>query len=77
MGDENDMNAPVAVMLQLDPGASIARHSHPCERFEVITAGSLITEGLIVVPGDVMVASGRVVRACRGRSGRSDNGRSV
>jgi anti-sigma factor ChrR (cupin superfamily) len=56
LGDEESDDSPVAVVLRLEPGCVVVRHSHPCERFEVVTSGSLDVGGQVLHPGDVMVA---------------------
>ena len=56
LGDESDDNAPVAVILRLDPHCVVVRHSHPCERFEVVVSGTIEAEGETFGPGDVMIA---------------------
>lgn len=57
LGDPNDDSTPIAVALELQPGGQILRHSHPCDRFEVIVRGSLeIEKGRFLTVGDVMVA---------------------
>ena len=56
MGDENDDEAPIAVVLSMEPGYVITRHAHPCERVEVVLRGSIETEGRTFVAGDVMTA---------------------
>jgi anti-sigma factor ChrR (cupin superfamily) len=41
----------------MPPNATIPRHAHLCERFEIILEGSLLVEdGVLLGPGDVMVA---------------------
>ena len=57
LGDANDDNTPVAVVLKMEPGYVLTRHAHPCYRFEVIARGTLHSEdGSIHRPGDVMTA---------------------
>jgi hypothetical protein len=56
LGDPADEEAPVAVMMSLPPGHVLLRHSHPCERFETIVAGSLDIGDRVLGPGDVMQA---------------------
>src|SRR5262245_40314850 len=58
MGDPDATDAPAAIVLRIPPGVRFPRHTHPCERFEVVVEGSMITtEGVVLGPGDVMVAS--------------------
>jgi hypothetical protein len=56
MGDPSDETAPTALIFTMQPGAVIPRHSHTCERFEVILEGSIQVDDMILGPGDVMVA---------------------
>jgi hypothetical protein len=56
MGDPEDDDAPMALVMRMQPGYVITRHTHPCERFEVIVRGSLETGGRTLVAGDVMTA---------------------
>jgi quercetin dioxygenase-like cupin family protein len=54
MGDPNDANTPTAAVLKMPPGYVLPRHAHPCERLEVIVAGTLQVDDDVLVPGDVM-----------------------
>lgn len=56
LGDPNDNNTPMAVVLQMEPGYVITNHAHPCERFEVVVRGTLAADGRIYRPGDVLTA---------------------
>lgn len=57
LGDPQAEDVPTAMIIEMQPGAAIARHAHPCERFEVVVAGSLLVDGNRPLhPGDVMVA---------------------
>lgn len=56
LGDPNDDNTPMAVVLKMDPGYVITEHAHPCERFEVVVRGTLTTEGRVYRPGDALTA---------------------
>jgi hypothetical protein len=56
LGDPAEEETPFAVMMSLPPGHVLFRHSHPCERFEVIIAGSLDVGDRVLGPGDVMQA---------------------
>jgi anti-sigma factor ChrR (cupin superfamily) len=55
MGEDSD-DVPMAVIMDMEPGYVIGRHSHPCERFEVIARGTLDIEGRTYVAGDVLTA---------------------
>jgi hypothetical protein len=54
MGDPDDPATPTAAVLEMPPGYSLPRHAHPCERVEVVVAGSLLVDGDVLGPGDVM-----------------------
>jgi hypothetical protein len=54
MGDADDAATPTAAVLEMPPGYVLPRHAHPCERLEVIVAGSLQAGDDVLVPGDVM-----------------------
>ncbi len=56
LGDPNDDNTPMAVVLQMEPGFVITHHAHACERVEVIMRGTLTAEGRVYGPGDVLTA---------------------
>ncbi len=56
LGDANDDQTPVAVIVEMKPGFVIMRHAHPCDRFEVIVRGTLESEDRVLRPGDVMVS---------------------
>lgn len=56
LGDPNDDNTPMAVVLEMEPGYVITPHAHQCERFEVVVRGTLTTEGRVYRPGDVLTA---------------------
>jgi hypothetical protein len=56
MGDPDDPGTPTAAILQMPPGYELTRHAHPCERLEVIVAGSLLVDGVVLGPGDVMAS---------------------
>ena len=56
LGDANDDNTPVAVVLQMEPGFVITQHAHPCERVEVVVRGTLTADGRVYRPGDVLTA---------------------
>lgn len=56
LGDPNDDNTPVAVVLKMKPGFVITEHCHPCERVEVVVRGTLTADGHVYVPGDVLTA---------------------
>jgi hypothetical protein len=62
MGDPNNPETPAFAVFQMGPGSVLPRHSHPCERFEVIIQGSMEVQspeenGLQLKTGDVMRAS--------------------
>ena len=54
MGDPDVPTTPTAAVLKMPPGHVLVRHSHPCERLEVIVAGTLQVGDEVLVPGDVM-----------------------
>ena len=54
MGDPDVPTTPTAAVLKMPPGYVLPRHAHPCERLEVIVAGSLQVGGEVLLPGDVM-----------------------
>jgi anti-sigma factor ChrR (cupin superfamily) len=56
LGDPDNENTPMAVVLNMAPGYIVGRHSHPSFRFEVIVRGSIETEGRTLVAGDIMTA---------------------
>jgi len=56
LGDPNDDNTPMAVVLQMEPGYVITNHAHACERVEVIMRGTLTAEGRVYKAGDVLTA---------------------
>jgi hypothetical protein len=62
MGDAHDPETPAFAVFRLGPGEVLPRHSHPCERFEVIIQGSMEVHspeetGLQLKTGDVMRAA--------------------
>ena len=56
LGDASDETAPAALIFTMPPNGVVPRHSHLCERFEIILEGSLKVDELILGPGDIMVA---------------------
>jgi anti-sigma factor ChrR (cupin superfamily) len=56
VADQDRDDAPMAVILDFQPGYVITRHTHDCHRFEVILRGSVQVDGRTYGPGDVMVA---------------------
>src|SRR5262249_4266042 len=56
MGDPDDLATPTAAVLEMPAGYELQRHAHPCERLEVIVAGSLLVDGEVLGPGDVMAS---------------------
>ena len=62
MGDPNKPDTPAFAVFKLHANSVLPRHSHPCERFEVIVAGSMqavgpADGGRVLREGDVMLAS--------------------
>lgn len=62
MGDPHDPETPAFAVFHMDPGTVLPRHSHPCERFEVILQGSMEVnspeeKGLALNTGDMMRAA--------------------
>jgi len=57
LGDADDDNTPVAVVVEMKPGFVIMRHAHPCARFETIVRGSLEAGDTVLQVGDVMVSA--------------------
>lgn len=55
MGEDHD-DSPAVAALRMDPGAVTYRHSHPCERVEVVVQGTLLVGDEVLKPGDVMVS---------------------
>lgn len=58
LGDDDDLEAPLALFMNLPPGWVLSRHGHDCHRFEVVIEGSMIIDGATLYPGDVST-SGR------------------
>jgi hypothetical protein len=56
MGEPADEAAPTALIFTMPPHSVIERHSHLCERFEIILEGSLLVGDMVLGPGDVMTA---------------------
>jgi hypothetical protein len=54
--DDQQSDAPAVVMLEMPPGYVLFRHAHICHRFEVVVKGSLLVDGRVLRPGDVMTA---------------------
>ena len=62
VGDPHDPETPAFAVFRMGPGEVLPRHSHPCERFEVIMQGSMEVRspeepGLQLKAGDVMRAA--------------------
>lgn len=62
MGDPDDPETPAFAVFKMEAGTVLPRHSHPCERFEVIIQGSMEVQspeepGQQLEVGDVMLAS--------------------
>jgi hypothetical protein len=54
LGEEDDLDAPLALFMNLPPGWVLDRHAHACYRFEVVIEGSMIVSGGVALgPGDV------------------------
>jgi hypothetical protein len=54
LGDEEDLEAPLALFMNLPPGWVLDRHAHDCHRFEVVIEGTMIADrGVELGPGDV------------------------
>ncbi|MFN0090724.1 MAG: hypothetical protein ACKVWR_10720 [Acidimicrobiales bacterium] len=61
MGDPHDPETPAFAVFRMGPGSVLPRHSHDCERFEVIIQGSMDAVGpgegdRHLETGDVMLA---------------------
>jgi len=56
MGDPDDDETPVAVVVNWEPGYVITRHAHTCERFEIVVRGRINDGTRDLVPGDVMTS---------------------
>jgi hypothetical protein len=54
LGD--DPRSPRIVIMDMGPGFVIPRHSHGCERYEMIVSGSLYSQEEVLHVGDVMLA---------------------
>ena len=59
LGDPEDPETPVAVVLQMGPGFVISHHGHDSERFEMVVQGSIDVGDKVLRPGDVMTAHAR------------------
>jgi hypothetical protein len=57
MGDPDEPATPSAAVLKMPAGYILPRHAHPCERLEVVVAGSLRVGDDVLVPGDVMTTA--------------------
>jgi hypothetical protein len=56
--DPADRDAPLAMLLRLQPGQVLRRHSHACFRVEVLVQGTLdVGNGRILRPGDVATSA--------------------
>lgn len=57
-GDPAAPDAPVAMMLRMEPGTVLRRHSHDCYRVEIVVRGSIdVGNGRDMRPGDVAVSA--------------------
>ena len=56
MGDPDNPDSPLAVMVKYPPNYDFPRHSHPSGRMEVIVKGSILAGDRELGPGSVMTA---------------------
>jgi anti-sigma factor ChrR (cupin superfamily) len=57
LGDPHDKETPAVTLFKATPGYVLPRHSHECERFEVVVEGSLTDEhGVVHGPGSILTA---------------------
>jgi len=56
LGDPLDDNAPTAAIIKYPPNWVLPRHTHACERVEIVIEGSIAVGDLTLGPGDVMEA---------------------
>jgi hypothetical protein len=56
LGDALDDAAPTAAIIQYPPNWVLPRHTHACERIEIVIEGSIAVDELTLGPGDVMEA---------------------
>jgi hypothetical protein len=54
--DDDAVDAPAVVMLEMPPDYVLFRHAHICHRFEVVVKGTLRAGDRTLYPGDVMSA---------------------
>lgn len=54
---DDEEHTPVAAMLEMPPGYVLPRHSHACDRLEVIVRGTLEVGGEVLGPGTVLSSS--------------------
>lgn len=57
MGAADDPRTPAAAVLEMPPGYELPRHTHDCERFEVVVKGSLQVGDQVLGPGDVTTSA--------------------
>jgi anti-sigma factor ChrR (cupin superfamily) len=58
LGDPGDPETPAVVLFRAPPGYVLPRHSHDCERFEVVVEGSVTDEhGEVLAPGSIATAA--------------------
>jgi len=55
--DKSDPEAPVAMMLFMEPNFELPRHAHDCHRFEVVVQGTLTIGDTNLGPGDISISS--------------------
>lgn len=53
---EEEDSTPVAAILEMPPGYTLPRHSHNCERIEIVVRGTLTADGRELGPGSVLKA---------------------
>jgi hypothetical protein len=56
LGDPDLESTPIAAVFEMPPGFVLRRHSHPCERFEVVIQGSMDLGERVAAVGSVMVS---------------------
>lgn len=54
LGDENDLDAPMVLVLKMPEGFVAPRHSHGCHRLELVIEGEHIrNDGTVLGAGDI------------------------
>ena len=56
LGDPNDTDVPIGVLVHYPANWEFPRHSHRSARMEVIVTGSIIIDGRVLGPGSIMTA---------------------